>query len=48
MYVGEAGNGDRDKWYQMIPRPSEKMRDDEGWVERIGNDLKFQDGTAAL
>ncbi|MFM9910315.1 MAG: conjugative transposon protein TraJ [Chitinophagaceae bacterium] len=36
MYVGENGNGDRDKWYKY--NYGEK---DEGWVKSIGNDIKF-------
>jgi conjugative transposon TraJ protein len=36
MYVGENGNGDRDKWYKY--NYGEK---DEGWIKSIGNDIKF-------
>ncbi|MBN8876816.1 MAG: conjugative transposon protein TraJ [Sphingobacteriales bacterium] len=38
MYVGESGDGDRDKWYQYTfdEDPSE-----EGWLEGIGNSVHF-------
>ena len=39
MYVGESGSGDRDKWYQYT-HPGEDPSD-EGWMEGIGNDIKF-------
>jgi len=39
MYVGENGSGDRDKWYQYT-NPGEDPSD-EGWMESIGNDIKF-------
>jgi conjugative transposon TraJ protein len=39
MYVGENGSGDRDKWYQYT-HPGEDPSD-EGWMEGIGNDIKF-------
>jgi conjugative transposon TraJ protein len=39
MYVGEDGSGDRDKWYQYT-HPGEDPSD-EGWMEGIGNDIKF-------
>lgn len=39
MYVGETGSGDRDKWYQYT-HPGENA-DDEGWMDAIGNDIKF-------
>lgn len=39
MYVGQNGNGDRDKWYQYT-HPDENPSD-EGWMESIGNDIKF-------
>jgi conjugative transposon TraJ protein len=39
MYVGETGSGDRDKWYKYT-HPGEDP-DDEGWMEGIGNDIKF-------
>lgn len=39
MYIGETGNGDRDKWYKYT-HPGEDPGD-EGWSEGIGNDIKF-------
>ncbi|MBY0477724.1 MAG: conjugative transposon protein TraJ [Chitinophagaceae bacterium] len=36
MYVGSNGSGDRDKWYKY--HYGDK---DEGWVNSIGNDIKF-------
>lgn len=39
MYVGATGSGDRDKWYQYT-HPGEDPSD-EGWMEGIGNDIKF-------
>jgi conjugative transposon TraJ protein len=38
MYVGESGEGDRDKWYQYTfdEDPSE-----EGWIEGVGNSVQF-------
>jgi conjugative transposon TraJ protein len=36
MYVGENGNGDRDKWYKY--NYADKS---EGWIKSIGNDIKF-------
>jgi conjugative transposon TraJ protein len=36
MYVGENGNGDRDKWYKYNYEDKS-----EGWVKSIGNDIKF-------
>jgi conjugative transposon TraJ protein len=36
IYVGESGNGDRDRWYQYT-HPGES----EGWLESIGNDVRF-------
>lgn len=40
MYIGETGNGDRDKWYKYT-HPGEDSGGDEGWLEGIGNDIKF-------
>lgn len=40
MYVGETGNGDRDKWYKYT-HPDDPNGDDEGVFEGIGNDIKF-------
>lgn len=39
MYVGPTGEGDRDKWYKYT-HPDESP-DDEGWMEAIGNDIRF-------
>jgi conjugative transposon TraJ protein len=36
MYVGESGDGDRDKWYKYY-NPGEE----EGWFEGIGNSVRF-------
>ena len=36
MYVGESGNGDRDKWYEYT-----NGDEDENMFEGIGNDIKF-------
>ena len=36
MYVGDNGGGDRTKWYKY--NYGDK---DEGWIEGIGNDVKF-------
>lgn len=40
MYVGETGNGDRDKWYKYT-HPDDPTGNDEGVFEGIGNDIKF-------
>ncbi len=40
MYVGEAGNGDRDKWYKYT-HPDDPTGSNEGAFEGIGNDIKF-------
>jgi conjugative transposon TraJ protein len=39
MYVGETGSGDYDKWYKYT-YPGEDAAD-EGWMDGIGNDIKF-------
>lgn len=39
MYVGETGFGDRNKWYKYT-HPKENPND-EGWLQGIGNDIKF-------
>jgi conjugative transposon TraJ protein len=39
MYVGETGSGDYDKWYKYT-YPGEDASD-EGWMDGIGNDIKF-------
>lgn len=38
MYVGESGEGDRDKWYQYT---FDEDPDEEGWLEGIGNSVRF-------
>jgi len=38
MYVGESGDGDRDKWYQYT---FDENPDDEGWLESVGNSVRF-------
>lgn len=40
MYVGDNGSGDRDKWYKYT-HPDDKTGDNEGWIESVGNDIKF-------
>jgi conjugative transposon TraJ protein len=40
MYVGESGNGDRDKWYQYT-HPDDPNGSGESMFESIGNDVKF-------
>ncbi|MES1216912.1 MAG: conjugative transposon protein TraJ [Bacteroidota bacterium] len=40
MYVGETGSGDRDKWYKYT-HPEDPTGDNEGWMESVGNDIKF-------
>lgn len=39
MYVGPTGEGDRDKWYKYT-HPDEDPAD-EGWLESVGNDVRF-------
>ena len=39
MYVGESGNGDRDKWYKYTHDNADPSN--EGVFEGIGNDIKF-------
>lgn len=39
MYVGETGSGDYEKWYKYT-YPGETV-EDEGWMDVIGNDIKF-------
>lgn len=38
MYVGTTGSGDRDKWYKYTYKEDPS---DEGWIEGVGNDVKF-------
>lgn len=40
MYVGENGQGDRDKWYEYT-HPTKEAGTDEGTFESLGNDIKF-------
>ncbi|TDH18042.1 conjugative transposon protein TraJ [Segetibacter sp. 3557_3] len=40
MYVGESGDGDRDKWYRYA-HPDENNGSGEGVLEAVGNDVKF-------
>jgi len=40
MYVGDDGNGDRDKWYQYT-HPDDPNDNNEGTFSSIGNDIKF-------
>jgi conjugative transposon TraJ protein len=40
MYVGEDGSGSRSEWYKYS-HPKEPSGNDEGWLEAIGNDIKF-------
>jgi conjugative transposon TraJ protein len=40
MYVGDNGEGDRDKWYKYT-HPDEKDLSKEGMLASIGNDMKF-------
>lgn len=39
IYVGPSGEGDRDRWYKYM-HPGEDA-DDEGWMDSIGNDIRF-------
>lgn len=39
MYVGESGNGDRDRWYKYTHDHTDPSG--EGFFESIGNDIKF-------
>jgi conjugative transposon TraJ protein len=40
MYVGDDGNGDRDKWYQYT-HPDDPNDEQEGVFSGLGNDVKF-------
>ncbi len=40
MYVGESGNGDRDKWYKYT-HPDDLTGTNEGMLASVGNDIKF-------
>jgi len=39
MYVGPTGEGDREEWYKYT-HPDEEP-DGEGWMETVGNDIRF-------
>ncbi|HMR81789.1 MAG TPA: conjugative transposon protein TraJ [Niabella sp.] len=39
IYVGPSGEGDRDKWYKYT-HPDEDPSD-EGWMDAIGNNIRF-------
>jgi conjugative transposon TraJ protein len=45
MYVGENGQGDRDRWYKYT-HPEDKDGSGEGVLASIGNDIKFAMATA--
>jgi len=40
MYVGDDGNGDRDKWYKYA-HPDDPNDQNEGTFSTLGNDVKF-------
>lgn len=40
MYVGETGSGDRERWYKYT-NPEDADGSGEGWMESIGNDIRF-------
>ncbi|MCD8739336.1 conjugative transposon protein TraJ [Mucilaginibacter roseus] len=40
MYVGDDGEGDRDKWYKYT-HPDDPSGDKEGMLSGLGNDVKF-------
>ncbi|HTD98377.1 MAG TPA: hypothetical protein VK668_03790 [Mucilaginibacter sp.] len=40
MYVGDDGNGDRDKWYKYT-HPDDPDDQNEGTFSALGNDMKF-------
>ncbi len=40
MYVGDDGNGDRDKWYKYS-HPDDPDHSSEGTLSSLGNDVKF-------
>jgi conjugative transposon TraJ protein len=41
MYVGEDGNGDREKWYKYTHPTESGSSNEEGMIESLGNDMKF-------
>ncbi|MFC4213369.1 conjugative transposon protein TraJ [Pedobacter lithocola] len=40
VYVGDSGDGDRDKWYKY-KHPKDPNGDDEGFLDGIANDMSF-------
>ena len=40
MYVGDDGEGDRDKWYKYT-HPDDRDHQNEGMISSLGNDVKF-------
>jgi conjugative transposon TraJ protein len=40
MYIGDNGDGDRDKWYKYT-HPNDPTGDKEGMLQSVGNDVKF-------
>jgi len=40
MFVGETGNGDRDRWYKYT-HPEDPSAANEGILASVGNDIKF-------
>lgn len=40
MYVGMEGSGDRERWYKYT-NPDDPNGSHEGWIEGLGNDIKF-------
>ena len=40
MYVGETGEGNSDEWYKYT-HPDDPARQNEGWMDGIGNDVRF-------
>lgn len=40
MYVGDDGEGDRDKWYKYT-HPDDPKGESEGMLDGLGNDVKF-------
>jgi len=40
MYVGDDGEGDRDKWYKYT-HPDDPNGENEGMISGVGNDVKF-------
>ena len=46
MYIGQTGQGDRDRWYKYT-HPEDKDGDGEGVFSGLGNDIKFAMATAS-